>query len=119
MQITDEKGNKWFVDDVQGNSPAFFDKESGSERIVRTFVIFSDPTKKTTKEEVLEHHANDVHSQLFRDGWVAERELEIVETEKGYAIIAVAKAAVKHGSIVGSTNAAPESANKVLNEKNK
>ena len=119
MNITDEQGNKWYQHDIESDSDAkIFDTEKGPQRIIRTFVILTDPTKEEKPEDILAFHSSRVHQELYNDGWIAERELEIHEMEKGkYGIIAVAKPAVKHGSIIESTNQRPENANDLLNKK--
>lgn len=96
-------------DEVSGASSPLYDPVRGEDRIIRTILVQTDPTKELDKNEVLDFHRDNILKTLSRDGWELIRELEIDKQKNGiYAIFAVCKPMQKHGVIIGSTNQKPK-----------
>lgn len=105
MEILDDKGYKWESIQAEAQGSPVIDEERGQDRVIRCFSYLLDPTKDFIPEEVINGNRRAIEDNLWKDGWVLAKDLEIMKRNDSQCVIlAVAKPAVKHGTIIGATN---------------
>lgn len=100
MIIKDKDGYDWYVHDINTkdeNSEPILDAGTGPKRVIRTFVIQTDPSQDLLKEDVLDHHRKGLESHINKCGLTLDRELRIsAGNQKGeFVVFAILKPALQ------------------------
>ena len=124
VEFRDREGS-WGATQAEVRSSAVIDPGFGQDVVIRNFVVYPKPSSQKnpkygiiSAEETLKGLLPMIKANVIKDGWTFLREPTIRKFGKGFIITTVLRPAIKHGTIIGATNAKAKNASELLKEAN-